>query len=65
MVIAGTADEVFRAEHYAQAFEAVKPLVAVRLIDGLGHMAVVSHPTALQAIVGAVQGLGAKAAAGR
>lgn len=65
VVIAGTADEVFRAEHYAQAFEAVKPLVAVQLIEGLGHMAVVSHPTALQAIVGAVQALGAKAAAGR
>lgn len=53
-VIAGTADEIFRADRYDEAFVAVRPLVQVQLIDGLGHMAIVSDPRALAAIRTAV-----------
>lgn len=53
-LIAGTADEIFRADRYDEAFAAVRPLVQVQLIDGLGHMAIVSDPRALAAIRTAV-----------
>ena len=53
-VIAGSADEVFRADRYADAFAAAPGRVAVRLLPGLGHMAMVSDPAALAAVTAAV-----------
>lgn len=53
-LIAGTVDEIFHADRYEDAFAAVRPLVQVQLINGLGHMAIVSDPRALAAISAAV-----------
>ena len=55
-VLAGTADEVFRAERYDEAFAEVRPMVTVALVQGVSHMGMVADPAALRAIVAAVQG---------
>lgn len=54
VVIAGSADEVFRADRYAEAFAPAADHASVQLLPGLGHMAMVSDPTALAAITAAV-----------
>ena len=53
-VIAGTADEVFRADRYEEALAPVSAQVRVQLIDSVGHMAAVQDPRALAAIRSAV-----------
>ena len=57
VVIVGAADEVFKADRYADALQDVRSLVDLRLIDGLGHMAMVADPRALAAITDAVLSL--------
>ena len=50
-IFAGADDELLVAGKYAEAVHAVAPSVDVKLIDGINHMAIVSAPNAVSAIV--------------
>ncbi|OGP55556.1 MAG: hypothetical protein A2Y65_00870 [Deltaproteobacteria bacterium RBG_13_52_11] len=51
MVLVGKDDEIFIADKYEKALEPVNQYVRIKVIPGLGHMAMVSDPTALTALV--------------
>ena len=53
-VLAGRADEVFVAQNYAAALAGTPQTVSVELIDGVGHMAIVSSAEALTRVVAVV-----------
>ena len=46
-LIAGAADELMRADKYADAVHAVSPGAEVKLIDGVDHMGIVGDPKAV------------------
>jgi pimeloyl-ACP methyl ester carboxylesterase len=50
-VLVGKDDEVFYADKYEDAFKPVKQQVRIAMIPGIGHMAIVSDPAALTALV--------------
>jgi pimeloyl-ACP methyl ester carboxylesterase len=50
-VLVGKNDEIFIPNNYESALESVKQHVRVEIISGIGHMAVVSDPVALTALV--------------
>jgi alpha-beta hydrolase superfamily lysophospholipase len=54
-VLAGAEDESFYADRYAAAFAGVKPLVLVQILPGVGHMGLVSDPTAVPSVIAAIQ----------
>ncbi len=54
-VLAGAGDEDFYADRYAEAFKGVQPAVAVHLLPGVGHMGLVSDPTAVATVIKAVK----------
>jgi pimeloyl-ACP methyl ester carboxylesterase len=55
VVVAGAADEQFRADRYGAAFAGLSRPVAVELAPGVNHMGVVSDPRAVPLIVRAVK----------
>jgi pimeloyl-ACP methyl ester carboxylesterase len=54
-VIAGARDESFYADRYAAAFAGVRPPVAVQILPRVGHMGLVSDPSAVPSVVAAIQ----------
>ena len=50
-VLVGKNDEIFVADKYESALESVKQHVRVEIVPGIGHMAMVSDPVALTALV--------------
>ncbi len=50
-VLVGKNDEIFDADKYESALESVKQHVRVEIVPGIGHMAMVSDPVALTALV--------------
>jgi alpha-beta hydrolase superfamily lysophospholipase len=50
-IIAGADDELMLADKYAEAVRSITPPVAVKLIDGVNHMGIVSNPAAISVVV--------------
>jgi pimeloyl-ACP methyl ester carboxylesterase len=57
-VLVGQNDEIFVAANYESALESVKEHVRIEIIPGLGHMAMVTDPAALNEIVRVCKGNG-------
>jgi len=53
-LVAGQADEAFHSEHFSEIFKAEGKDVPVRLIPGIGHIALTLQPSAIQAAISAV-----------
>ena len=49
-IIAGSEDEMMISDKYAEAVQAIKPSVDVRIIDGVNHMGIVTSPKAVAVI---------------
>jgi alpha-beta hydrolase superfamily lysophospholipase len=43
-------DEMMISDKYAEAVQAIKPSVDVKIIDGINHMGIVTHPKAISVI---------------
>jgi pimeloyl-ACP methyl ester carboxylesterase len=54
-VLVGARDESFYADRYGAAFSGVRPAVTVRILPGVGHMGLVSDPSAVPSVVAAIQ----------
>ena len=54
-ILVGKNDEVFIADKYESTLAPVKQYVRIEIIPGLGHMAMVSDPVALRAVLKACQ----------
>jgi non-heme chloroperoxidase len=60
-LLAGSDDEAFHAQRFAELFKAEGKDVPVTLLPGLGHIALTLDPSAVRAAVAAVQGMDAVA----
>ncbi|MCS3762088.1 alpha/beta hydrolase [Bradyrhizobium centrosematis] len=49
-IISGADDEMMVSDKYAEAVQAVKPSVDVKIIDGINHMGIVTQPKAISVI---------------
>ena len=49
-IFGGAEDEMMISEKYAEAVQAVKPSVDVKVLDGINHMGMVTNPKAVSAI---------------
>ncbi|PIT01272.1 alpha/beta hydrolase [Bradyrhizobium nitroreducens] len=49
-IFAGADDEMMISDKYAEAVQAVKPSVDVKIIDGINHMGIVTNPKAISVI---------------
>jgi len=49
-IFAGAADEMMISDKYAEAVQAVKPSVDVKVLEGINHMGIVTNPKAVSAI---------------
>jgi pimeloyl-ACP methyl ester carboxylesterase len=49
-IIAGAEDEMMISDKYAEAVQAIKPSVDVKIIDGINHMGLVTNPKAVSVI---------------
>jgi alpha-beta hydrolase superfamily lysophospholipase len=49
-IFAGADDEMMISDKYAEAVQAIKPSVDVKLFDGINHMGMVTNPKAVNAI---------------
>ncbi|WP_027575883.1 alpha/beta hydrolase [Bradyrhizobium sp. WSM1743] len=49
-IFGGTEDEMMISDKYAEAVQAIKPSVEVKLIEGVNHMGIVTNPKAVNAI---------------
>jgi pimeloyl-ACP methyl ester carboxylesterase len=49
-IFAGAEDEMMISDKYAEAVQAIKPSVDVKLIEGVNHMGMVTNPKAVSAI---------------
>jgi alpha-beta hydrolase superfamily lysophospholipase len=58
-LISGADDELMLADKYADAVHAVAPKAAVKLIEGVDHMGIVSAPKAVSVVADDVAGAGA------
>jgi len=54
-VLAGADDESFYADRYAAAFAGVRPSVKVQILPRVGHMGLVSDPSAVPSVIAAIQ----------
>lgn len=54
-VLVGARDESFYADRYVAAFAGVRPAVKVQILPKVGHMDLVSGPSAVPAVVAAIQ----------
>jgi len=57
-VVAGEKDELFFADKFAPALDAIKPGVPVTIVPGLSHTGLTVDPSAVPAIIAAVRGAG-------
>jgi alpha-beta hydrolase superfamily lysophospholipase len=55
-VVAGEKDELFYADKFAPTLAAVRPGIPVTIVPGLSHTALTTDPSAVPAILAAVQG---------
>lgn len=49
-IFGGTEDEMMISDKYAEAVQAIKPSVDVKLIEGVNHMGIVTNPKAVNVI---------------
>ena len=49
-IFGGADDEMMISDKYAETVQAIKPSVDVKLIDGINHMGIVTHPKAISVI---------------
>ena len=49
-IFAGAEDEMMIADKYAEAVQALKPSVDVKVLEGINHMGIVTNPKAVSAI---------------
>ncbi|BAR58671.1 pimeloyl-ACP methyl ester carboxylesterase [Bradyrhizobium diazoefficiens] len=49
-IFGGAEDEMMISDKYAEAVQAIKPSVDVKIIDGINHMGIVTSPKAISAI---------------
>jgi hypothetical protein len=56
-LLAGQNDEVFHTDRFAEVFQAEGKSLPVRLLPGLGHIALTLDPAGVQAAVEAVGSL--------
>ncbi|OAF16206.1 alpha/beta hydrolase [Bradyrhizobium neotropicale] len=49
-IFAGAEDEIMISDKYAEAVQAVKPQVDVKVLDGINHMGMVTNPKAVSTI---------------
>jgi pimeloyl-ACP methyl ester carboxylesterase len=49
-IFGGAADEMMTSDKYAEAVQAIKPSIDVKLIEGVNHMGMVTNPKAVNAI---------------
>ncbi|TYO62102.1 alpha/beta hydrolase [Bradyrhizobium hipponense] len=49
-IFGGAEDEMMISDKYAQAVQAIKPSVDVKIIDGINHMGIVTNPKAISVI---------------
>lgn len=49
-IFGGAEDEMMISDKYAEAVQAVKPSVDVKIIDGINHMGIVTNPKAISVI---------------
>lgn len=49
-IFGGADDEMMISDKYAETVQAIKPSVDVKLIDGVNHMGIVTHPKAISVI---------------
>ena len=49
-IFGGAEDEMMISDKYAETVQAIKPSVDVKLIDGINHMGIVTHPKAISVI---------------
>lgn len=49
-IFGGTDDEMMISDKYAEAVQAIKPSVDIKLIEGVNHMGMVTNPKAVNAI---------------
>ncbi|GMO43854.1 alpha/beta hydrolase [Bradyrhizobium sp. TM233] len=49
-IFGGAEDEMMISDKYAEVVQAVKPSVDVKVIDGINHMGIVTHPKAISVI---------------
>jgi len=49
-IFGGADDEMMISDKYAETMQAIKPSVDVKLIDGINHMGIVTHPKAISVI---------------
>jgi alpha-beta hydrolase superfamily lysophospholipase len=54
-LLVGADDESFYADRYAAAFAGVQPPVRVQILPRIGHMGLVSDPSALPSLIAAIQ----------
>jgi alpha-beta hydrolase superfamily lysophospholipase len=58
-IFAGAEDEMMISDKYAEAVQAVKPSVNVKVLEGINHMGIVVNPKAISAIAEDVAARGA------
>lgn len=58
-IFGGADDEMMISDKYAEAVQAVKPQVDVKIIDGINHMGIVTNPKAISVIADDVATRGA------
>ncbi|MDA9488964.1 alpha/beta hydrolase [Bradyrhizobium sp. CCBAU 11361] len=49
-IFGGADDEMMISDKYAETVQAIKPSVDVKIIDGINHMGIVTHPKAISVI---------------
>jgi pimeloyl-ACP methyl ester carboxylesterase len=49
-IFGGAEDEMMISDKYAEAVQAIKPSVDVKVLDGINHMGMVTSPKAVNAI---------------
>ena len=49
-IISGAEDEMMMSDKYAEAVQAIRPDIDVKLIEGINHMGIVTNPKAVNAI---------------
>jgi alpha-beta hydrolase superfamily lysophospholipase len=54
-VLVGAQDESFYADRYGAAFAGVHPAVKVQILPGVGHMGLVSDPSAVPSVIAAIR----------
>ncbi len=54
-LLVGAHDESFYADRYSAAFAGVRPSVSVQILPSVGHMGLISDPSAVPSVIAAIQ----------